>query len=153
MRAHLHLLPPGSERFGREHSEPLADRDGWYDHAATLDVEPEDTALATLEAVFDLTQHGRGDWTAGDAVTWVAGLGAEVRSSYVGDVIVLEGAASQAVYEIGFAGFRQIDVAAEHIPPARTAPPTPTEWDAEQEALGDRALGRQTVEGALRSNP
>ncbi len=153
MRALLYFLPPGSERFGREHDEPWADRDGWYDHAATLDVEPGDTALATLEAVFDLTQHGRGDWTTSDAVASVAGDATEIRSSYVGDVIVLDGADSQAVYEIGFAGFRRIDVAPEHVPPARVAPPTPAEWDAEQEALGDRALGRQTVEGALRSKP
>lgn len=150
MRAHLHLITLGSDLFGREHAEPWADRDGWTYHAATLEIEPEDTALATLEAVFNATQHGRGDWTTGDAVAWVAGDATEVRSSYVGDVVVLEGSGSQAVYEIGFAGFRRIDVAAEHVPPPRVAPPTSAEWDAEQEALGDRALGRQTVEGALR---
>ena len=67
MRAHLHLTTPDSDRFGREHAEPWDDRSGWYTHAATLEIEPEDTALAKLEAVFDLTQHGRDDWTDGDA--------------------------------------------------------------------------------------
>ncbi|MAQ94471.1 MAG: hypothetical protein CMM84_13210 [Rhodothermaceae bacterium] len=152
MRAHLHLTTPDSDRFGREHAEPWDDRSGWYTHAATLEIEPEDTALAKLEAVFDLTQHGRDDWTDGDAVAWAAGDAAEVRSSYVGDVIVLEGADSSAVYEVGFAGFRRIDVAAEHVPPPRVVPPTPAEWDAEQEALGDRALGRRTVDDVLRSS-
>ena len=152
MRAHLHLVTPGSERFGHEHAEPWGDRTGWTFHTATLEVEPEDTALATLELVFDATQHGRGDWTKGDAVVWVAGDAEEVRSSTVGDAIVFEGSGSQAVYEIGFAGFRRIDVAAEHVPPPRVAPPTPAEWDAEQEALGDRALGRRTVEDVLRSS-
>lgn len=151
MRVHLYLIKPTSDRFGREHVEPWDDLDGWTFHAATLEIEPEDTALATLELVFDLTQHGRGDWTAGDAVAWAAGPAAEIRSSYVGDVIVLEGSGARAVYEVSFAGFRRIDVAPEHIPPARVSPPTAAQWDAEQEALGDRALGRRTVDDVLDS--
>lgn len=146
MRAHLHLLKPGSDRFGWEHDEPLGDRDGWYGHAATLEVDPGETVEDTLQAVWWRTQHKAADWTGGEGVVWVSGPG--LRSSHVGDVIVLEGASGRAAYEVAFAGFRRIDVAPEHIPPARTVPPTPAEWEAEQAALGDRALGdRHQQEG------
>ena len=114
-------------------------------HVATLRVEACDDVQDTLELVFDLAQHGRGDWTTGDAVRWVAGPGTEVRSLYVGDVIVLEGAGSRAVYEVGLAGFRRIDVAADNadrrsaVPPPCVVPPTPAEWEAEQRAIRERA--------------
>ena len=134
MRAHLHAFPPGSDLFGREHAEPWADRGGWYAHVATLEVEPCDETQETLELVFDLAQHGRGDWTTGDHVEWVAGPGTEVRSLYVGDAIVLEGSDSRAVYEVALAGFRLIDVPADQVPPPRVVPPTPAEWEAEQRA-------------------
>ncbi len=55
MLAHLFFLKPGSHgfpnRLGVEHDEPLADRGGWYDHAATLEVEPHDDVADTLQAV------------------------------------------------------------------------------------------------------
>ena len=128
MRAHLYLLPPGSDRLGREHAEPWDERAGWYDHAATLDVEPRPDVADTLQAAYARTQNGRGDWTAGDAVAWASGPG--LRSSYVGDVVVLEGAGSRAVYEVAFADFRRIDVPADQVPPPRTVPPTPDEHQA-----------------------
>lgn len=57
MRAHLFLLKPSltGGRLGREHDEPLDQREGWYDHAATLEVEPHDSVEDTLDAVY----HGR----------------------------------------------------------------------------------------------
>ena len=129
MIAHLFLLKPdpSAGRLGREHDEPFADRDGWYDHAATLDVEPRDDVADTLQDVYARTQHGRDDWTGGAGVRWVSGPG--LRSSYVGDVIVLEGPGGRAVYEVAFAGFRRIDVPPGQIPPARTVPPLPSELE------------------------
>ena len=127
MKAHLFLLKPSlaDGRFGREHDEPWADRGGWYDHAATLEVEPHDTPEDTLQAVWVRTQHGRDDWTGNPEVRWVSGPG--LRSSYVGDVVVLEGPGGRAVYEVALADFRRIDVPPDQIPPARTVPPLPSE--------------------------
>jgi hypothetical protein len=129
MLAHLFLLKPGldgtSERLGREHSEPLQEREGWYNHAATLEVEPRDDVMDTLQAIWARTQHGRGDWTGNAEVRWVSGP--SLRSSHVGDVIVLEGSGDRAAFEIAFADFRRIDVPAGEIPSARTAPPLPGE--------------------------
>ena len=110
-----------------------------YAHVATLDVEPYDEVQETLDLVFDLAQHGRGDWTAGDHVRWVAGPGTEVRSLYVGDAVVLESSGRRSVFEVGLAGFRRIDVAADQVPPPRVVPPTPREWEAEQRALQQQA--------------
>ena len=125
MRPHLHLLKPGHPRFGLEHDEPLDDRDGWYDHAATLEVEPQGDVDDTLQAVWWRTQHKAADWTGGPSVRWVAGPG--LRSSHVGDVIVLESPGGRAAYEVAFAGFRRIDVPPGQIPPARSVPPRPSE--------------------------
>ena len=127
MRAHLFLLKPdlSSGRLGREHDEPFDQRDGWYDHAATLELDPRDDVDGTLDAVYHRTQHGRGDWTGNAEVRWVSGPG--LRSSYVGDVVVLEGPGGRAAYEVAFAGFRRIDVPPDQIPPARTVPPLPSE--------------------------
>jgi hypothetical protein len=132
MRAHLFLLKPNLDggRFGREHSEPWSEREGWYVHAATLDIEPHDEVDDVLQAVWTRTQHGRDDWTGGTSARWVSGPG--LRSSYVGDVVVLEGSpgvapGGRAVYEIALAGFRRIDVPADQITPARTVPPSPGE--------------------------
>ena len=124
-RAHLHLLAPGSDKLGVEHDEPLADREGWHARAATLDVEPRDDLDATLDAVYHRTQHDARDWTRDAGVRWVSGPG--LRSSSVGDVIVLEGPGGRAAYEVSFAGFRRIDVPPGQIPPARKAPPLPGE--------------------------
>lgn len=127
MRAHLFLLKPdlASGQLGREHPEPLADREGWYDHAATLEVEPRDDVMDTLQAMWARTQHGASDWTQSEEVRWVSRPG--LRSSHVGDVVVLEGSGGRAAYEVAFAGFRRIDVPAGEIPPARTTPPRPSE--------------------------
>ena len=129
MCAHLFLLKPDptSGRLGREHPEPLADREGWYDHAATLEVEPRDDVEDTLQAVWARTQHGASDWTRSGEVQWVSGPG--LRSSHVDDVVVLEGSGRRAAYEVAFAGFRRIDVPAAEIPPARTTPPLPSELE------------------------
>ena len=131
MLAHLFLLKPSSngtpDRLGVEHDEPLADREGWYDHAATLEVEPHDDVVDTLQAVWARTQHGARDWTGNAEVRWVSGPG--LRSSYVGDVIVLEGSGDRAAFEVAFAGFRRIDVPPDQIPPARTVPPLPSELE------------------------
>ena len=125
MRAHLHLLKPGHPRAGLEHDGPLDQRDGWYDHAATLEVEPRDDVEDVLQAVWWATQHKATDWTGGPDVRWVSGPG--LRSSHVGDVVVLEGSGGRAAYEVAFAGFRRIDVPSSQIPPARDVPPLPSE--------------------------
>ena len=142
MRAHLFLLKPSltDGRLGREHDEPFEQREGWYDHAATLELEPRGTTGDTLEAVYHRTQHGRGDWTGNAEVRWVSGAG--LRSASVGDVVVLEGPGGRAIYEIALADFRRIDVPADQIPPVRLVPPTPSEWEAEQRALKQRAAER-----------
>ena len=126
MRAHLHLLKPGHPRAGLEHDEPLAERDGWYDHAATLDVKPRDAIEDTLQNVWWRAQHRRDDWTGGEGVRWVSGPG--VRSLHVGDVIVLEGAGGRAAYEVAFAG-SGVAGPADQIPPARSGPPLPSELE------------------------
>ena len=127
----LFLLKPSPDgspvRHGREHDASWAERHGWYDHAATLEVEPHDDVDDTLQAAWAQTQHGRGDWTGNAEVRWVSGPG--LRSSHVGDVIVLEGAGGRAAFEVAFAGFRRIDVPPDQIPPARTVPPLPSELE------------------------
>ena len=127
MRAHLFLLDTGPDagRLDLEHDEPWDDRRGRYAHAATLEVEPRDHVEDTLQGVWVRTQHGGGDWTVGPGVRWVSGPG--LRSSAVGDVVVLEGPGGRAAYEIALADFRRIDVPAGQIPPARTVPPLPSE--------------------------
>lgn len=113
---HLRAQADGEpERFGREHVEPWAEREGWYRHVATLGVEQQDDIEDTLQAVWSRTQHAQRDWTGHEGVRWVEGP--EQRSTYIGDVIVLESRQGRAVYEVAFEGFRRIDLPAAEIAP------------------------------------